>query len=371
MASSSARPPNAPSRLATIRCMNTRDLEMLGDCPDVEQRHVRVERPERLRAAAARWRPDRRAVFTCRTVSAPVPLLHRQVHERTRRFGDVAVFAVARDADDLDRPLADADASADRIASGEVAARQRFVDDRRRPAVPAVSRSVNSRPATRRNAHRLQIVGADAVVVERDLLVRRRRVAVDRGAEVAAAAESERHARGEAGGVDAGQLAHAREQRRGRTRGRARRRSRQAADRSTRSSPLRGREPGSIDCAFRSVRRNSPAETSRTSESATCATTSAWRSRARRGDAVTAPADSFSAAPTDDVEPCSAGTRPKATTLTAVTPAANSSTAAIERRVRSRSAAAPAGRTAARDPWSSRRSRCRRCRRRPRAACSR
>ena len=49
--------------------------------------------------------------------------------------------------------------------------------------------------------------------------------------------------------------------------------------------------------------------------------TSAFRTRARRGDAVTAPADSFNAALMED-DPCHPGTRPKASTLIAVTAAA-------------------------------------------------
>src|SRR5262245_61420778 len=90
--------------------------------------------------------------------------------------------------------------------------------------------------------------------------------------------------------------------------------------------PFRVENPGSTDCAFINVRRNRPAETSSSSDSATCATTSPLRSRARRGGAVTAAVDSFSAGITDAVDPCNAGTSPKTTAVAVVTLAAKSST---------------------------------------------
>src|SRR5205823_3476671 len=90
--------------------------------------------------------------------------------------------------------------------------------------------------------------------------------------------------------------------------------------------PLRVEKPGSVDCAFISVRRNRPAEMRSNSDIATCVTTSAWRRRARRDDAVTAAADSLSALTTEVDEPWSAGTRPKTSAVTVVIPAANNST---------------------------------------------
>src|SRR5262245_58695455 len=93
------------------------------------------------------------------------------------------------------------------------------------------------------------------------------------------------------------------------------------------STPLRAENPGSTDCAFASVRMNNPADTSSTSDNATCATTGAAPQSPRRGDAVTAPDDSFNADMTDDADACSAGIKPKMNAVTAVTAPAKRRTA--------------------------------------------
>ncbi len=122
---------------------------------------------------------------------------------------------------------------------------------------------------------RLQIVGADAVVVDLHFFVRCGGVTVDLDAHVAAAAKAERHPRREARGFDSRQFSNPRQQVQLELHGRAAA-SYPAGSRSIDARiPLRVENPGSTDCAFARVRRNRPAETSRTSDSATCATTSA------------------------------------------------------------------------------------------------
>ena len=97
--------------------------------------------------------------------------------------------------------------------------------------------------------------------------------------------------------VDARDLARPRQQVAEERACRAPRRSRPAADRSTANSPLRVEKPGSIVCALYSVRTKRPADTSSTSDSATCATTSALpQARAPRRRDDSGPDDSFSAA---------------------------------------------------------------------------
>ena len=126
---------------------------------------------------------------------------------------------------------------------GEIPLDQRFVDDDDVRPVGCIAIGEFA-PRDEGDAHRLQVVGADAVVVDRDLLVRRRRVAVDARAHVAVAAESERHAWSR----------HSRPRRqaapslsragRGRTRVRAAHRIRQAAGRSRPAGRCVSRSPG-------------------------------------------------------------------------------------------------------------------------------
>src|SRR5260221_3727868 len=70
------------------------------------------------------------------------------------------------------------------------------------------------------------------------------------------------------------------------------------------------------------------AETRSTSDAATCATTRLRRIRALDDDAVTDAAEALSAASIDAAEVCSAGARPNASALTAVTSSVKPSTRA-------------------------------------------
>src|SRR5712692_28337 len=69
------------------------------------------------------------------------------------------------------------------------------------------------------------------------------------------------------------------------------------------SSPLRVENPGSAACALTSDRTKRLADTSSTSDAATCATTRSCRILERPGDAVTDADEALSAVRTDEADP--------------------------------------------------------------------
>ena len=152
-------------------------VELARGLPDRSERHVRL-----ARRANVHHGPAGEIVFHEREEDLPRDVV-----------AHAGVLRVPDDADDLDRRLrarihAEADVAADRAAVAEIALRVAFVDDRHRvrrqilriadlrPDVPIVEVAAGDE----RNAHCLEVAGADRVAVRVHALARLRLVAFHR-----------------------------------------------------------------------------------------------------------------------------------------------------------------------------------------------